>query len=72
MGEKVKRVGIRKEKGKMYCVGKDGHIYGFGRREKAVKVADAGVVREKGWLYYVDKEGDVSRSKMQYGRRKRA
>lgn len=75
MAEKVKTVGVRKESGYLYYLGKDGNVW----RSKmaragqkggdAAKVADAGVRREAGYLYFIDKQGDVSRSKMARGRR---
>lgn len=75
MAEKVKSVGVKKEPGFLYYLGKDGHVW----RSKmaragqkggdATKVADAGVRREPGYLYFIDKSGDVSRSKMARGRR---
>ena len=33
------------------------------------KVVKCGIKRETGYLYFVDKQGDVSRSKMQRGKR---
>ena len=75
MAEKVKTVGVKKESGFLYYLGKDGHVW----RSKmaragqkgggAAKVADAGVKREAGFLYFIDKNGDVSRSKMARGRK---
>lgn len=75
MAEKVRTVGVRKEPGFLYYLGKDGNVW----RSKmaragqkggdATKVADAGVRRESGYLYFIDKNGDVSRSKMARGRR---
>ncbi|MFB0517271.1 MAG: hypothetical protein ACETWG_11810 [Candidatus Neomarinimicrobiota bacterium] len=75
MAEKVKVVGVRKEPGYLYYLGKDGNVW----RSKmaragqkggdAVKVADASVRREPGYLYFVDKNGDVSRAKMARGRK---
>lgn len=75
MADKVKTVGVKKESGYLYYLGKDGHVW----RSKmaragqkggdANKVADAGVTRESGFLYFIDKEGDVSRSKMARGRK---
>lgn len=75
MAEKVRSVGVRKEPGYLYYLGKDGNVWrskmaragqkgGF-----ATKVADAGVRRESGYLYFIDKSGDVSRAKMARGRR---
>ena len=74
MSEVVKSVGVRKESGYLYYLGKDGNVWrskmaragkGGGNAEK---VADAGVSRQSGYLYYIDKNGDVSRSAMARGR----
>lgn len=75
MAEKVKTVGVKKESGYLYYLGKDGNVW----RSKmaragqkggdAGKVADAGVSRESGYLYFIDKDGDVARSKMARGRK---
>ncbi len=75
MAEKVKTVGIRKESGYLYYLGKDGHVWrskmarAGQKGGNAAKVADAGVRRESGFLYFIDKQGDVSRSKMARGRK---
>ena len=75
MAEKVKTVGVRKEPGFLYYLGKDGHVWRSKMARSgqkggdAMKVADAGVRREPGYLYFIDKSGDVSRSKMARGRR---
>ncbi len=34
------------------------------------KVMECGIQREKGYLYFLDKDGDVSRAKMNRGRKK--
>lgn len=74
MGEKVKKVGVKKDKGFLYYLGKDGNVWRseMARAGKgggnATKIADAGVKRQEGWLYYVDTDGDVARSKMARGR----
>ena len=74
MAEKVKTVGVSKQCGFLYYLGKDGNVWrakmaragkGGGNAEK---VANAGVSRESGYLYFVDKDGDVSRAKMARGR----
>lgn len=74
MAQKVMRVGVQKERGYLYYLGKDGHVWrskmaraGKGGG-KATKVAQAGVKREEGYLYFIDKNGDVARSKMSRGR----
>ena len=75
MAEKVKTVGVRKESGYLYYLGKDGNVWrskmarAGQKGGSAAKVADAGVRRESGYLYFIDKQGDVSRSKMARGRR---
>ncbi|MEE9464014.1 MAG: hypothetical protein V3W14_00385 [Candidatus Neomarinimicrobiota bacterium] len=75
MAEKVKTVGVRKESGYLYYLGKDGHVWrskmarAGQKGGNAAKVADAGVRRESGFLYFIDKQGDVSRSKMARGRK---
>mgnify|MGYP001173292230 CR=1 FL=1 len=75
MAEKVKTVGVSKESGFLYYLGKDGNVWrskmaragkGGGNAEK---VANAGVTRQSGFLYFIDKDGDVSRSKMARGRK---
>ena len=74
MAEVVKSVGVSKESGYLYYLGKDGNVWrskmaragkGGGNAEK---VADAGVSRQSGYLYYIDKNGDVARSPMARGR----
>ena len=75
MAEKVKTVGVTKESGYLYYLGKDGHVWrskmarAGQKGGQAAKVADAGVTRESGFLYFIDKQGDVSRSKMARGRK---
>ncbi|MEE9161543.1 MAG: hypothetical protein V3U35_01110 [Candidatus Neomarinimicrobiota bacterium] len=75
MAEKVRSVGVRKESGYLYYLGKDGHVWrskmarAGQRGGNATKVADAGVRRESGYLYFIDKGGDVSRAKMARGRK---
>lgn len=77
MAEKVASAGVRKEKGYLYFVDKDGDVsrapMSRGGRKKGKarteKVARVGVRKEKGYLYFVDKNGDVSRAKMARGRR---
>jgi hypothetical protein len=74
MAEKVKKVSVKKEKGFLYYLGKDGNVWRskMARAGKgggnATKVKDAGVKREEGYLYFIDKDGDVARAKMARGR----
>ena len=75
MAEVVKETGVTKEKGYLYYLGKNGHVWrsqmaragkGGGNAEE---VAQAGVTRESGYLYFIDKEGHVARSPMARGRK---
>ena len=76
MAEKVNKCGVKKEKGFLYYLDKQGDVSrskmaragkGGGNAEK---VSNAGVTRESGYLYFIDKDGDVSRAKMARGRKK--
>ena len=76
MAEKVATTGVKKEKGYLYYLDKQGDVSrskmaragkGGGNAEK---VATAGVTRESGYLYFIDKNGDVARSPMARGRKK--
>jgi len=70
MAEKVKEVGVKKEKGFLYFLDKEGDV----SRAKMVrrgstapvdspeKVKVVGVEKEAGFLYFIDKEGDISRA----------
>ena len=77
MAQKVGKAGVKKAKGYLYFVDKQGDISrcvmarGGGKkgRAKKEKVAKVGVRKEKGFLYFVDKNGDISRAKMARGRR---
>ena len=70
MAEKVKKVGITKEKGYLYYLDKNGHIscskMARGNQEggNARVIEETGVTREKGFLYFIDKDGDVAKSPM--------
>ena len=76
MAEVVANTGVSKDKGYLYYLGKDGHVWRtkMARGGKKTgggpeKVADAGVTREDKFLYYIDKDGDVARSEMARGRK---
>lgn len=76
--ETVAKVGVRKEKGMLYFVDKQGDISaatmarGGGKAKKGSrKVAKVGVRKEKGYLYFVDKKGNVARARMARGGRKK-
>ncbi len=71
--KKVAKVGIKKEKGFLYFVDKQGDISSakMARGDKKggapKKVAKVGIKRETGFLYFIDKQGDISSAKMVRG-----
>ena len=75
--KKVAKVGIKKEKGFLYFVDKNGDIscaqMARGNRKggKAKKVAKVGIKKEKGFLYFIDKNGDISCAQMVRGGQKK-
>lgn len=78
MGEKVGTEQVKKEKGYLYYVGKDGRVYRVPMKYMRGKVKDTKpepvtkevIKREKGYLYYVGKSGFVERTKANRGRKK--
>ena len=76
MAEKVTTCGVKKEKGFLYYLDKNGNVSrskmarGGEKGGGAEVVSETGVTREKGFLYFIDKDGDVSRAKMARGRKK--
>ena len=79
MAKKVAKVGVKKEKGYLYFLDKDGNVsravMSRGGRKKGGKakkevVAKPSVQKESGYLYFIDKDGDVSCAKMARGRKK--
>ncbi len=77
MAEKVSKVGIKREKGFLYYLDKDGDVSrakmarGTSKGGNPTKVSKVGVKREKGFLYFLDKDGDVARAKMARGKKKK-
>jgi len=71
--KKVAKVGVKKEKGYLYFLDKQGDIScakmarGDSKGGATKKVAKVGVKREEGYLYFIDKQGDVSCAKMVRG-----
>lgn len=70
MGEKVQKVGVKREDGFLYYIDKNGDVSrakmsrGGKKGGKPQKVTKVGVQKEAGFLYYLDKAGDVARAKM--------
>ncbi|MDP2654561.1 MAG: hypothetical protein Q8Q08_11115 [Candidatus Omnitrophota bacterium] len=78
MAQKVAKVGVKKEKGYLYFVDKQGDIScakmarGSQKGGKPKKVAKVGIKKQAGFLYFIDKAGDISCAKMVQGGKKKA
>ena len=76
MAQKVAKCKIKREKGYLYYVDKQGDVSrakmarGGKKGGKPQKVAKCGVKREEGYLYFIDKQGDVARVKMARGKKR--
>lgn len=76
MAKKVAKVGVKKQKGWLYFVDKNGDVsraeMARGGKKKGAKkkekVTRVGVRKEPGYLYFIDKQGDISCAKMARGR----
>jgi hypothetical protein len=70
---KVAKVGVKKHKGYLYFVDKNGDVScalmarGSRRGGKPKKVAKVGIKKKSGYLYFIDKAGDISCAKMVRG-----
>ena len=77
MAQKVEKAGIKRQKGYLYYLDKQGDISrakmarGGSKGGRPEKVKKLGVKREEGYLYFIDKQGDVSRAKMVRGGKRR-
>ncbi len=77
MADKVAKAGVKREKGYLYYLDKQGDVSrakmarGGKKGGKPEKVAKVGVKREEGYLYFIDKQGDVSRAKMARRKKKK-
>lgn len=77
MGEKIAKLGIKRDNDLMYYI-KNGDVWATPRKKpgqpkgKASKVAPAGVEMDYSkYLYYLDGDGDVARKERQVGGSKR-
>ncbi len=77
MGEKIAKLGIKRDNNLMYYI-KQGDVWATPRKQpgqpkgKAAKVAQAGVEMDYSkYLYYLDGDGDVARKERQVGGSKR-
>jgi len=77
MAEKVCKVGVKREKGYLYFIDKQGDVScakmarGNKKGGSPKKVAKCGIKRKEGYLYFLDKQGDVSAAKMKRGGKKK-
>lgn len=77
MAQKVAKAGVKRQKGYLYYLDKQGDISrakmarGGSKGGRPEKVKKVGIKREEGYLYFIDKQGDVSRAKMVRGGRRR-
>ena len=77
MAQKVAKAGVKRAKGFLYYLDKQGDISrakmarGGNKGGRPEKVARLGVKRKQGFLYFIDKQGDVSCAKMVRGGRRR-
>ncbi len=77
MAQKVEKAGVKRAKGYLYYLDKQGDISrakmarGGSKGGRPEKVKKLGVKREEGYLYFIDKQGDVSRAKMVRGGKRR-
>lgn len=77
MAQKVAKVGVKREKGYLYFIDKDGDVScavmarGKKKGGKPKKVAKVGVEKKAGYLYFLDKQGDIACAKLAKGGRKK-
>jgi hypothetical protein len=77
MAEKIVKLGVKREKGFLYYIDKQGDVScakmarGAKKGGSPKKVAKAGIKRKEGYLYFLDKQGDNSAAKMKRGGKKK-
>ena len=77
MAEKLVKLGIKRQKGYLYYIDKQGDVScakmarGNKKGGGPKKVAKVGIKRKEGYLYFLDKKGDVSCAKMKRGGKKK-
>ena len=77
MAEKVAKAGVKRAKGYLYYLDKQGDVSrakmarGGSKGGRPEKVTKLGIKRQEGFLYFIDKQGDVSRAKMVRGGKKK-
>ncbi|MEK6727706.1 MAG: hypothetical protein AABY28_03400 [Candidatus Omnitrophota bacterium] len=77
MAQKLVKLGIKRGKGYLYYIDKQGDVscakMARGKKKGGgpKKVAKAGIKRKEGYLYFLDKQGDISCAKMKRGGKKK-
>jgi hypothetical protein len=77
MAQKLVKVGVKRVKGYLYYIDKQGDVScakmarGTKKGGSPKKVAKVGIKRKEGYLYFLDKKGDVSCAKMKRGGKKK-
>ncbi len=77
MAEKLVKLGIKRQKGYLYYIDKQGDVScaqmarGKKKGGNPKKVEKCGIKRKEGYLYFLDKKGDVSCAKMKRGGKKK-
>jgi len=77
MAEKIAKLGVKRQKGFLYYIDKQGDVScakmarGAKKGGSPKKVAKCGIKRKEGYLYFLDKQGDVSAAKMKRGGKKK-
>ena len=77
MAEKIAKLGVKRQKGFLYYIDKQGDVScakmarGAKKGGSPKKVAKCGIKRKEGCLYFLDKQGDVSCAKMKRGGKKK-
>lgn len=77
MAQKVTKAGIKREKGYLYYLDKQGDVScakmarGGKKGGSPKKVVKLGLKRKPGFLYFIDKQGDVSCAAMKRGKKKK-
>lgn len=78
MAKVVCKCGVKREKGYLYFIDKNGNCAraqmaraGQKRSRKIEVVHKCGIKRESGYLYFVDKNGNAAMTKMNRGGRKK-
>ena len=68
MGKRIGKEQIKREKGHLYYVGKDGYVWKtptkINKSGKKAKVGSERIERKAGCMYYLDKQGYVAEAKL--------